>query len=104
MLFHKIRYVACASRQSGSLPPAVCLFYILFYNTPMSETLKRMAAEYRANAGLLLKRINELKQTLAKLDRHSGDWTRLQGRIAILESLYAESMSTARYLENYHGD
>lgn len=69
----------------------------------MSETLKRMAAEYRANAGLLLKRINELNQKLAELDRRSSEWTRLRGRIAILETLYAESMSTARYLENYHG-
>lgn len=34
----------------------------------MSEALKRMAAEYRANAGLLLKRINELKSELARTD------------------------------------
>ena len=34
----------------------------------MSEALKRMAAEYRANAGLLLKRINELKSELARMD------------------------------------
>ena len=33
----------------------------------MSEALKRMAAEYRANAGLLLKRINELNQSLHEL-------------------------------------
>lgn len=69
----------------------------------MSETLKRMAAEYRANAGLLLKRINELKAELARTDRKTADWTRLRGRIMILESLYADGISTARYLENYHG-
>ena len=69
----------------------------------MSETLKRMAAEYRANAGLLLKRINELKVELVQTDRKTSDWTRLRGRIMILESLYADGISTARYLENYHG-
>lgn len=69
----------------------------------MSEALKRMAAEYRANAGLLLKRINELKAELAQTDRKTSDWTRLRGRIMILESLYADGISTARYLENYHG-
>ena len=69
----------------------------------MSEALKRMAAEYRANAGLLLKRINELKSELARTDCNTADWTRLRGRIMILESLYADGISTARYLENYHG-
>ena len=69
----------------------------------MSEGRKRMAAEYRANAGLLLKRINELKSELAGTDCKTADWTQLRGRIMILESLYADGISTARYLENYHG-
>ena len=69
----------------------------------MSEALKRMASEYRANAGLLLKRINELKSELARTDCKTADWTQLRGRIMILESLYADGISTARYLENYHG-
>ncbi len=69
----------------------------------MSEALKRMAAEYRANAGLLLERINELKAELKQTKRDTGEWARLRGRIMILESLYADGISTARYLENYHG-
>lgn len=69
----------------------------------MSEALKRMAAEYRANAGLLLERINELKTELKQTKRDTGEWARLRGRIMILESLYADGISTARYLENYHG-
>ena len=69
----------------------------------MSEALNRMAAEYRANAGLLRKRINELKSELARTDCKTADWTQLRGRIMILESLYADGISTARYLENYHG-
>lgn len=79
-------------------------YFITFSgNSRMSEALKRMAAEYRANAGLLLKRINELKSELARTDCMTSDWTRLRSRIMILESLYADSISTARYLENYHG-
>ena len=69
----------------------------------MSEALKRMASEYRANAKLLLGRINELKAELARTSRNTGDWTRLRGRILALESIYAENIGTAAYLENYHG-
>ena len=69
----------------------------------ISEALKRMANEYRANATLLLDRIDELKDKRAKL-KHSTEYVMLNRRIAILESLYAERMSTARYLENYHND
>lgn len=69
----------------------------------MSEALKRMASEYRANAKLLLGRINELKAELARTSRNTGDWTRLRGRILALESIYAENIRTAAYLENYHG-
>lgn len=68
----------------------------------MSEALKRMASEYRANAKLLLGRINELKAELARTSRNTGDWTRLRGRILALESIYAENIRTAAYLENYH--
>lgn len=68
----------------------------------MSEALKRMASEYRANAKLLLGRINELKAELARTSCNTGDWTRLRGRILALESIYAENIRTAAYLENYH--
>lgn len=68
----------------------------------MSEALKRMAKEYRENAGLMLRRINELKSELARIDRSSGDWARLRGRILMLESIYADNIRTAVYLENYH--
>ncbi len=68
----------------------------------MSEALKRMASEYRANAKLLLGRINELKAELARTSHNTGDWTRLRGRILALESIYAENIRTAAYLENYH--
>lgn len=68
----------------------------------MSEALKRMASEYRANAKLLLGRINELKAELARTSRNTGDWTRLSGRILVLEAIYAENIGTAAYLENYH--
>lgn len=56
----------------------------------MSEALKRMASEYRANAKLLLGRINELNAELA-----------MTSRLA-LEAIYAENIGTAAYLENYH--
>lgn len=69
----------------------------------MSEALKRMASEYRASARLLLGRINELKAELTRTSRKTGDWTRLRGRIKALESIYADNMATAAYLENYHG-
>ena len=69
----------------------------------MSKALKRMASEYRANAKLLLGRINELKAELARTSRNTGDWTRLRGRIVALEVIYAENIGTAAYLENYHG-
>lgn len=69
----------------------------------ISEALKRMANEYRVNAALLLDRIDELKDKRAKL-KYSTEYVMLNRRIAILESLYAESVSTARYLENYHND
>lgn len=69
----------------------------------MSEALKRMASEYRANAKLLLGRINELKAELARTSRNSGAWTRLRGRILALEAIYSENIGTAAYLENYHG-
>ena len=69
----------------------------------MSEALKRMASEYRANAKILLGRINELKAELARTSRNTGDWTRLRGRILALEAIYAETIGTAAYLENYHG-
>lgn len=62
-----------------------------------------MANEYRANAALLLDRIDELKEKRAKL-KCSTEYVMLNRRIAILESLYAESISTARYLENYYND
>ena len=68
----------------------------------MSEALKRMASEYRANAKLLLGRINELKAELARTSRNTGDWTRLKGRIVALESIYAENIGTSAYLDNYH--
>ena len=69
----------------------------------MSEALKRMASEYRANAKLLLGRINELNAELAMTSRNTGDWARLRGRILALEAIYAENIGTAAYLENYHG-
>lgn len=68
----------------------------------MSEALKRMASEYRASARLLLGHINELKAELARTSRKTGDWTRLRVRIEALESIYADNMATASYLENYH--
>ena len=68
----------------------------------MSEALKRMASEYRANAKLLLGRINELKAELARTSRNTGDWVRLRGRIVALEAIYAENIGTAAYLEKYH--
>ena len=69
----------------------------------MSEALKRMASEYRANAKLLLGRINELKAELARTSRNTGDWTRLRGRILALESIYAENIRTAAYLKTITG-
>ena len=68
----------------------------------MSEALKRMASDYRANAKILLGRINELKSAPARTSRNTGDWARLRGRILALESIYAENIGTAAYLENYH--
>lgn len=68
----------------------------------MSDTLKRMAREYRANAEKLLERIKQLKAMLAQTDRKTGDYARLKGRIRMYESIYAENISTAAYLENYH--
>ena len=68
----------------------------------MSDTLKCMAREYRANAEKLLGRIKELKAMLAQTDRKTADYARLMGRIRMYESIYTENMSTAVYLENYH--
>nr|DAH72590.1 MAG TPA: Potassium voltage-gated channel subfamily KQT channel, KCNQ1, CaM, MEMBRANE.1A [Caudoviricetes sp.] len=66
--------------------------------------LKHMAEEYRANAGLMLQRIKELKRQLSRTDRKTGEWTRLKGRINALETIYAENIRTAVFLENYHGN
>lgn len=70
----------------------------------MSENLKRMARQYRENASLLLDRIDELKQQRAQMRRNTSEYAFLNRRIHTLESLYAESMSVARYLDNYHND
>lgn len=69
----------------------------------MSESLKRMAEEYRVNAKPMLERIKTLKRLLAQTDTRSAEWTRLRGRILTLEAIYADNIHTAGYLENYHG-
>lgn len=68
----------------------------------MSDTLKRMAREYRANAEQLLGRIKQLKAELAQTGKNTADYARLAGKVRMYESIYAENMTTAAYLESYH--
>lgn len=69
----------------------------------MSESLKRMAEEYRVNAKPMLERIKKLKRLLAQTDTRTAEWKRLRGRILTLEAIYDDNIHTAAYLENYHG-
>lgn len=64
-------------------------------------TLIEMAKEYRENATMLKERIGELKKELKHTD-HALKRKRLQARILCYESVYADNMSTARYMENYY--
>lgn len=64
-------------------------------------TLIEMAKEYRENAATLKERIGELKKELKHTD-HVLRRKRLQARIMHYESVYADNMSTARYMENYY--
>lgn len=64
-------------------------------------TLIEMAKEYRENAATLKERIGELKKELKHTD-HALRRKRLQARILHYESVYADDMGTARYMENYH--
>ena len=67
----------------------------------MSEALIKMANEYRENAALLLTRIGELKNQLS-ITKNTLERMQIRGRILHYESVYADNMYTARYLENYH--
>lgn len=62
-------------------------------------TLVDMAKEYRENAALIRERVGELKKELKYTDHALR---RLQARIRHYESVYADNMSTAKYMENYH--
>lgn len=64
-------------------------------------TLIDMAKEYRENAATLKERIGELKKELKHTD-HALRRQWLQARIMHYESVYADNMSTARYMENYY--
>lgn len=64
-------------------------------------TLIDMAKEYRKNAALIRERVGELKKELVH-ESHPLRRSRLQTRILHYESVYADNMSTAWYMENYH--
>ena len=64
-------------------------------------TLVDMAKEYRENAALIRERVGKLKKKLIH-ESHPLRRYRLQARIRHYESVYADNMSTARYMENYH--
>lgn len=67
----------------------------------MSQTLMKKANEYRENAALLWARIGELKEQLS-ITKNTLERMQIRGRILHYESVYADNMCTARYLENYH--
>ena len=67
----------------------------------MSQTLIKMANEYRENAALLWARIGALKEQL-NITKNTLERMQIRGRILHYESVYADNMCTARYLENYH--
>lgn len=70
-----------------------CLF------KPMN--LNEMAKEYRANAEKIKERIEELKrQDTSELPANLQ--IKHQGRIRLLEGLYHDAISLAKYLENYY--
>ena len=94
---HKIGYYGyneiSAKQSTASEARCFCVFKIM--------NLKEIAKQYRDNAAMLLKRIGELKaQDVSQLS--CTEQVRHEGRIRMLESLYAESMSTAHYLDNYY--
>lgn len=64
-------------------------------------TLIDMAKEYRKNATMLYVRIDALKAQL-KTTKNALERMRLRRRIRHYESVYADNMSTVKYLESYY--
>lgn len=65
-------------------------------------TLKELAAEYRKSAEAIRVRINELREKADKPGTKYEERFWLNKRITELETIMAEKMREAFYLENYY--